>query len=74
MKPTCFSRATFSIASRVMSRMKPAGTRFSRATASSVQVKAPFGSVTSFRVAGANLVVAISVSQPSPSLSRPTVS
>src|SRR5260370_1352237 len=38
---TPLAAATRSISSRVMSRMKPAATRFSRAVASSVQAQAP---------------------------------
>ena len=73
--PTCLSRATFSTSSRVMSRMKPAGTRLSRATASSVQVNSPpVGAVTAASVAASKRVVAIRLSQPAPSFSRPTVS
>jgi len=55
-----------------MSRMNPAGTRPSRAVASSVQTK-PLPS-TAGAWAGSNRVLARSVSQPAPSFSRPTVS
>src|SRR5216117_3673945 len=65
---TLFSPATFSISSRVMSRMNPAGTRLSRASASSVHANGDALVTGAVATAGSNFVLARSVSQPAPSL------
>src|SRR5207249_5821892 len=52
----------------------PAGTRLSRASASSVHANGDALVTGAVATAGSNFVLARSVSQPAPSLSRPTVS
>ncbi len=69
-----FSVATRSTSSRVMSRMNPAGTRSRRAVASAVQTRPVVVASDAGGSPGSNFVFARSVSQPAPSLSRPTVS